>query len=300
MQIGPMTKAQQRPLVQEFRLLATPVVVFLLVFLGFPAIVNLVYSVSDVTFETLRQPELSGLKNFAAVWSDSAFWQASWFSFRFGLLTSVLECALGLFLAIFLSPLIERRSWLLAILMLPLMVAPALVGLMYRLVLHEFVGPVPYYLWAYFGASLSFLGPGSAFWTLVVVETLQWTPFALLLFYMAYQAIPSEIAEASAMDGAKSHHRLWYIELPLMLPTIVVALLIRFIDGFRVFDNVYVLTGSGPGGSTASLSIYIYEAFFKQGAIGKAVAASVILFVVSFAVLYGLNLIASRRKGANR
>lgn len=300
MQIGSMTKAQQRPLVQEFRLLATPVVVFLLLFLGFPAIVNLIYSVSDVSFETLRQPELSGFKNFAAVWSDAAFWQASWFSFRFGLLTAVLECALGLFLAIFLSPLIERRSWLMAILMLPLMVAPALVGLMYRLVLHEFVGPVPYYLWTYFGASLSFLGPGSAFWTLVVVETLQWTPFALLLFYMAYQAIPSEIAEASAMDGARSHHRLWYIELPLMLPTIVVALLIRFIDGFRVFDNVYVLTGSGPGGSTASLSIYIYEAFFKQGAIGKAVAASVILFVVSFAVLYGLNFIASRRKGASR
>ncbi|OCP15780.1 MULTISPECIES: sugar ABC transporter permease [unclassified Ensifer] len=295
-----MTKAQQRPLIQEFRLLATPVVLFLLVFLGFPAIVNLIYSVSDVSFETLRQPELSGFGNFAAVWSDSAFWQASWFSFRFGLLTAVLECTLGLFLAIFLSPLIERRSWLMAILMLPLMVAPALVGLMYRLVLHEFVGPVPYYLWTYFGASLSFLGPGSAFWTLVVVETLQWTPFALLLFYMAYQAIPSEIAEASAMDGAKSHHRLWYIELPLMLPTIVVALLIRFIDGFRVFDNVYVLTGSGPGGSTASLSIYIYEAFFKQGAIGKAVAASVILFVVSFAVLYGLNFIASRRKGAIR
>lgn len=295
-----MTKAQQRPLVREFRLLATPVVVFLLVFLGFPAIVNLIYSVSDVSFETLRQPELSGFKNFVAVWSDSAFWQASWFSFRFGLLTAVLECGLGLFLAIFLSPLIERRSWLMAILMLPLMVAPALVGLMYRLVLHEFVGPVPYYLWTYFGASLSFLGPGSAFWTLVVVETLQWTPFALLLFYMAYQAIPSEIAEASAMDGAKGHHRLWYIELPLMLPTIVVALLIRFIDGFRVFDNVYVLTGSGPGGSTASLSIYIYEAFFKQGAIGKAVAASVILFVVSFAVLYGLNFIASRRKGATR
>ncbi|NOV20329.1 sugar ABC transporter permease [Ensifer adhaerens] len=295
-----MTKASQRPLVQEFKLLATPVVLFLLVFLGFPAIVNLIYSVSDVSFETLRQPELSGFENFVAVWSDSAFWQASWFSFRFGLLTAVLECALGLFFAIFLSPLIERRSWLMAILMLPLMVAPALVGLMYRLVVHEFVGPVPYYLWTYFGASLSFLGPGSAFWTLVVVETLQWTPFALLLFYMAYQAIPSEIAEASAMDGAKSHHRLWYIELPLMLPTIVVALLIRFIDGFRVFDNVYVLTGSGPGGSTASLSIYIYEAFFKQGAIGKAVAASVILFVVSFAVLYGLNFIASRRKGATR
>ncbi|GAA2813379.1 carbohydrate ABC transporter membrane protein 1 (CUT1 family) [Aminobacter aminovorans] len=293
-----MTTISQRAPSSEFRLLAVPLVLFLLVFLGFPAIFNLVYSVSEVSFETLRSPEISGFSNFAAVWNDSSFWQASWFSFRFGLLTAVLECSLGLFLAIFLSPLVERRSWLMAILMLPLMVAPALVGLMYRLVLHEFVGPVPYYLWTWFGASFSFLGPTSAFWTLTVVETLQWTPFAFLLFYMAYQAIPKEIVEASAMDGARYRHRLCYIELPLMAPTIVVALLIRFIDGFRVFDNVYVLTGSGPGGSTASLSIYIYEAFFKQGAIGKAVAASVILFVVSFAVLYGLNALAARRKGA--
>ncbi|MBB6468780.1 multiple sugar transport system permease protein [Aminobacter lissarensis] len=293
-----MSTISQRAPSSEFRLLAVPLVLFLLVFLGFPAIVNLVYSVSEVSFETLRSPEISGFSNFAAVWNDSSFWQASWFSFRFGLLTAVLECSLGLFLAIFLSPLVERRSWLMAILMLPLMVAPALVGLMYRLVLHEFVGPVPYYLWTWFGASFSFLGPTSAFWTLTAVETLQWTPFAFLLFYMAYQAIPKEIIEASAMDGARYRHRLCYIELPLMAPTIVVALLIRFIDGFRVFDNVYVLTGSGPGGSTASLSIYIYEAFFKQGAIGKAVAASVILFVVSFAVLYGLNALAARRKGA--
>jgi multiple sugar transport system permease protein len=188
-----------------------------------------------------------------------------------------------------------------AILMLPLMVAPALVGLMYRLVLHEFIGPVPYYLSIGFRARVSFLGPASTFWTLIVVETLQWTPFALLLFYVAYQAIPTEILEASAIDGAQRRHRIWYIELPLMRPTIVVALLIRFIDGFRVFDNVYVLTGSGPGGSTASLSIYIYEAFFKQGAIGKAVAASVILFAVSFAVLYSVNAFATRRNtGAAR
>lgn len=100
------------------------------------------------------------------------------------------------------------------------------------------------------------------------------------------------------MDGAGPWHRLRAIELPLMAPTIGIALLIRFIDGFRVFDNVYVLTGSGPGGATASLSIYIYEAFFKQGAIGKAVAASVLLFLLSFAVLFSLNALAARRRKA--
>ncbi|MDB5563080.1 MAG: transporter permease [Hyphomicrobiales bacterium] len=282
----------------EWKILASPLVVFLLLFLGFPAIVNLIYSLSQVSFESLRSPTLTGPQNYLDVLTDSSFWSACWFSLRFGLITAVAECLLGLFLAIFLAPLIEKHSFLMAPLMLPLMVAPAMIGLMYRLVLHEFVGPVPYYLYTFFGDSPSFLNADNAFWTLCVVEALQWTPFAFLLFYMAYQAIPLEVRQAAQIDGASPAQILRRIDLPLMLPTIVVAFFIRFIDGFRVFDNVYTLTGSGPGGSTTSLSIYIYEAFFKQGAIGKAVAASVVLFIASFAVLFGLNWLANRRRKA--
>ncbi|WDR07255.1 sugar ABC transporter permease [Devosia rhodophyticola] len=284
----------------DWKLLNTPLVVFLLLFLGFPVIVNLYYSLSEVSFQTLRAPELTGFGNYLTVLTDPAFWQASWFSLRFGVVTAVAECALGLCLAIFLAPLIEKHSALMAPLMLPLMVAPAMVGLMYRLVLHEFVGPVPYYLYEWFGNSPSFLNAESAFWTLSVVETLQWTPFAFLLFYMAYEAIPDEVRQAAQIDGAGPFQRLFYIDLPLMAPTLIIAAFIRFIDGFRVFDNVYTLTGSGPGGSTTSLPIYIYEAFFKQGAIGKAVAASVVLFLASFSVLFGLNWLSGRRKGATK
>lgn len=280
----------------EGRAYLTPLVGFLLLFLGFPAIINLIYSVSNVSFETLRSPTISGLNNYLNVLTDREFWRSVAFSMRFGILTALAECLIGLFLAIFLEPLLSKRSVLMAPLMLPLMVAPAMVGLMYRLVLHEFAGPVPYYLFEWFGDSPAFLDINNAFWTLVVVETLQWTPFAFLLFYMAYVAIPSDVREAAALDGASVLKLLWWIELPLMLPTLVIAFFIRFIDGFRVFDNVYALTGSGAGGSTTSLSIYIYQAFFKEGAIGKAVAASVVLFLASLAVLYGLNWLAGRRR----
>ena len=280
----------------EWMILAAPLVTFLLVFLGFPILVNLVYSVSEVRFETLRSPTLSGFGNYVEVLTDGSFWRANWFSLRFGVITALVECVIGLFLAIFLSPLLKQRSSLIAPLMLPLMVAPAMIGLMYRLVLHEFVGPVPYYLYLWFGRSPAFLDASIAFWTLSVVEILQWTPFAFLLFHMAYQAVPGDVREAAAIDGATSWQILWAIELPLMVPTIFLALFVRFIDGFRVFDNVYTLTGSGAGGSTMSLSIYIYEAFFKQGNIGKAVAASVVLFVVSFGFLWSLNVLAERRR----
>ncbi len=281
-------------------LLASPLVLFLVVFLGFPTVVDLVYSFSAVGFENLRSPELRGLDNYVAVLGEPSFWRAGWFSLRFALLTAIVECGLGLALAVFLAPLLAGHNRLLAILLLPIMVAPALVGLMYRLVLHEFAGPVPHYLWQWFGTSPAFLSGGNAFWTLVTVETLQWTPFALLLFTVAYRAIPDEVREAAALDGASGARLLWSVELPLMLPTIVIVLVIRFIDGARVFDNIYTLTGSGPGGSTASLSIWIYETFFKRGAIGEAVAASVLLFITSFALLAWLNQLARRREAARR
>lgn len=279
----------------EHRALLAPVTLFLLLFLGFPLLVDVVYSLSEVSFETLRAPELTGFGNFAAVVSDPAFWQATGFSLRFGLLTAAAETLLGLGLAVFLAPLLAQRPWLMAILMMPMMVAPAMVGLMYRLVLHEFVGPVPYYLWEWFGDSPAFLDAAAAFWTLAVIEVLQWTPFAIVILYSAYRAIPEQVIEAARIDGAGPLAIFLRIELRLMAPALVATALIRFIDGFRVFDNVYTLTGSGAGGSTASLSIYIYEAFFRRGEIGPAVAASMLLLAAAFALLYAVNRRMARK-----
>ncbi|PZX11715.1 multiple sugar transport system permease protein [Palleronia aestuarii] len=275
-----------RPARLENAILTAPLVVFLLLLLGFPTILDLVYAVSEVRFETLRSPSFAGLSNFTAVLGDPEFWRATWFSLRFAIVTALAECALGLFLAVYLAPLLRRAPWLLAILIMPMIVAPAMMGLMYRLVLHEFIGPLPNLLYAWFGTSPGFLTAQNVFTTIVVIETLQWTPFALLLFHMAYQSIPEDIREAAAVDGTRSWRLLTRIELPLMLPTIGVALFVRFIDGFRVFDNIWTLTGTGPGGSTTSLAIYIYVAFFRAGEIGEAVAASIMLFGAAFVLLF--------------
>lgn len=265
----------------ENAVLASPLVLFLLAILGFPALLSLVYAVSETTFRTLTAPRFVGWANFAAVWADGAFWRAAWFSLRFGAITAVLQCALGLFLAVYLYPLIRRHGWMVAVLIVPMIVAPAMMGLMYRLVLHEFVGPVPHYLYLWFGWSPAFLSPANVFATVVAAETLQWTPFAFLLFLAAYGAIPQDLREAAMVDGTRPWRLFWRIELPLMMPTVFVALFVRFIDGFRVFDNIYTLVGAGPGGATTSLSIYIFETFLRRAEIGKAMAAAVLLFLAS-------------------
>ncbi len=269
----------------ENRILAAPLVLFMLALLGFPVVLSLIYAFSSTTFETLANPSFNGLDNFARVLADGNFWGAAWFSFRFAVVTALAECLLGLFLAVFLAPLIARHGWMVAVLIAPMIVAPAMIGLMYRLVLHEFAGPLPYYLWEWLGLRLSFFGVASVFWTVATIETLQWTPFAFLLFLTAWQSIPREIREAAAVDGTRPWRMFRRIELPMMMPTVFVALFIRFIDGFRVFDNIYVLVGAGPGGVTRSMSIYIYEGFFRSNQIGLALAASVLLFGAAFATL---------------
>lgn len=270
---------------RENALLASPLVLFLLALLGFPTVLSIIYGFSETTFETLSEPKFSGLTNFRDVLADPSFWQAASFSLRFGLITAILQCVLGLALAVYLAPLVRRHSWTVAILIIPMIVAPAMMGLMYRLVLHEFAGPLPYYLYRWFGTAPSFLGPAHVFKTVVMAETLQWTPFAFLLFLTAYQSIPGELREAAAVDGARPWRQFVKIEWPLMLPTVFVALFIRFIDGFRVFDNIYTLSGAGPGGSTTSMSIYIYETFLRRGEIGKALAAAILLFLTAFLLL---------------
>lgn len=267
------------------QVLLSPVVFFLLMMLGFPTLLNIVYSFSEISFQNLRSPQFTGWGNYVQVLYDSSFWQSLAFSLRFGMGSAVVETILGAFLAIFFAPLIREHRWMLALLMMPMMVAPSMMGLMYRLVLHEFVGPVPHYWEFFFGNSPSFLGPDWAFTTIFVIEVLQWTPFCLLLFFMGYEAIPRDMCEAAAVDGTSPWRMFWAIEAPQLLPTLVIALLVRFIDGFRVFDNLYVLMGSGPGGSTMSMSIYIYESFFKSAQLGKALAASILLFAAAFVLL---------------
>jgi len=275
-------------------ILATPLVLFLLVLLGFPVVLSLVYGFSETTFQTLRQPQFNGLTNFRDALGDDGFWQAAWFSLRFGVVTALLQCFIGLFLAVYLAPLIRQNGWMVAILMIPMIVAPAMMGLMYRLVLHEFAGPIPHYLWAWFGSSPAFLSAQNVFTTVVVAETLQWTPFTFLLFLTAFQAIPNDLREAARVDGTRGWALFWHIELPLMMPTVYVALFIRFIDGFRVFDNIYTLVGAGPGGATTSMSIYIYEAFLRQGDIGRAMAAAIILFVSAFLLFVAAQWVGRR------
>lgn len=272
--------AKRRGLEPAVWLLIAPLLVFLLFTLGFPLLANLFYSLTDLSFRNLRSPELTGFGNFGSALRDPVFWGSLGFSLRFGLAAAFFEVLLGLGMALAFQPILERHRPLLALLLLPMMVAPALLGTMYRLILNDFIGVVPD-LASRLGLFVNFLTPPLVVPTLVAIEVLQWTPFALLILYTALQAIPGELHEAAKVDGAGAWAQLRFVTLPLLVPALTITAFIRFIDSFRVFDHIMVLTGGGPGTSTTSISIYIYLQFFRNDALGTAVAASLFLLLLA-------------------
>jgi len=120
-----------------------------------------------------------------------------------------------------------------------------------------------------------------AMWSLILVDVWQWTPMAFLIILAGLQAIPEEILEAAHVDGASAWQRFWQITLPLISRQLMLALLLRSIDTFKLFDKVYALTGGGPGNATQTLSTYIYEQGFQFFNVGPASAASVFMLLIA-------------------
>ncbi len=268
--------------------------VFLALMLGFPTLANFWYSVSNVSIYDLTGTAFVGLDNYVEALSNPRLWDALGFSLRFGVICTVTEVGFALALVFILHPLLTRRPWLTGLLMLPMMVSPALMGVMYRLILNEFTGIVPAYLYM-IGIPINLLGRNWIYETVIAIEVLQWTPFAFLILLTARQSVAAELEEAAAVDGATGARFGALIVLPLIRPSIVIVAFIRFIDSFRVFDHIFVLTGGGPGNETTSISIYIYKLFFTQSDVGQAVAVSVVLLLASGALLYAALRLAVRR-----
>lgn len=263
--------------------------------LGYPALANIWYALSDVTFTDISNPRFAGLQNFEVQIFEPRMWKAMRFSLEFAVICTVAEVLLALVLVLILEPILARRPWLTALMILPIMVSPALMGVMYRLILNEFVGLVPQYL-EILGFYVNFLGPANIYATVVVIEILQWTPFAFLILLAARQAVPPDLEEAAGIDGARPLQLIRFVILPVMGPAIVIVSFIRFIDSFRVFDHIFVLTGGGPGGKTTSISIYIYKLFFNQNAIGEAVAVSLILLAMALVLFFFSQKLILRRR----
>ncbi len=283
-------------------LMALPATIFVLAVGGGPVAKGLYYSLFDYDLQRPARAKFAGFDNYVELWADPTNRHALGNTLVFTISAVGIEFVLGLALALLLwrDGLVTRLA--LALLLVPVSLTPLAVGLAFRGLLNADFGLVGY--WARIGGvsgEHGFLGnPATALGTLVAIDVWQWTPLLALALTAGLKAIPQEVVEAARIDGAGGVLLLRRILLPMLLPTALVAVMIRAMDALQVFDIVYATTQGGPGDATTTLMFQAVKqglAFFQ---IGAASAISNLL-IACIAAMVGVSLLLIRianRRGA--
>ena len=227
-----------------------------------------------------------GLRNYERILTDSDIWQTMQATAHFLIWTLLLQVLLGFALAWLINRRFRGNDLWTSIIVLPMMLSPAVVGNFWTFLYQPQIG-----LFNYAVAFLTGMDPTSftmigdvalAPWSIVIVDTWMWTPFVMLICLAGLRSIPDSIYEAAECDRASKWRQFWTITVPLVLPFLMLAVLFRGIENFKMFDLVVQLTGGGPGSTTELTSINLKREAFEKWRTGYASAYAVILFVTVF------------------
>jgi len=280
--------------------LAAPALIYVLAVAVGPMAQGFLYSFDNYNLIHPASRHFVGLDNYLSLWRDPTARRAliNTFVFTFGAVAT--EFVLGLGVAL----LLWRDDWFnrvaLGLLLVPATVTPLVVGLVFKALLNPEYGPLGYPL-----AELGLSGPRGllaeperALATLVAIDAWEWTPLMTLILLAGLKNLPTDILEAAAVDGATGPQRFWLIVLPLLMPAAFLALILRMMDAFRVFDIIFVTTSGGPADATSTLMIYGVKQGLEFFNIGAASAVSTVIVVCI--LLMAAAFIGVLKPGRNR
>lgn len=265
----------------------------------YPLFTSLIVSAHDWTLA--RSPVMGpyvGLDNYAHLLRDPQFAGSVWFTLVLALCSTALQLTLGLGLALLTVGEGMRLQLTRTLLMLPMVIAPVAVGTMWRVILAGRVGTVNSAL-----ASVGIMGPnwlgdpGWAIFSLIMIETWQWTPFVTVIMTAALVGLSSEVIRAAEIDGAGRWLTFRHIVFPMILPVFLLVAMFRLIDALMTLDIIFTTTAGGPGFTTQTLSFWVYQQGLRYFNISYAAAASWVLLAGCMAVAFGF--LAWRRRIAH-
>ncbi len=253
----------------------------------FPLLYSL--GISFLNMDLQRQAgQFVGLKNYLAALGDMRMWEALGHTLVFIVVSVSLELGLGLILAQALIGRLPGKRVIMPLLILPVVMAPLIVGYTWRMLWDTQYGPINQVLGWLLGRPVELVWLSNirtVYPAIIITEVWQWTPFMFLVLLAGLTAINPELHEAASIDGASSWQIFRQITLPIIRPVMILAILFRALDVFKLFDIVFALTGGGPGALTETASLYIYSLGFKNFRLSYTAAASfVLLLIVSFAI----------------
>jgi len=227
-----------------------------------------------------------GIDNFVQIWHDNLFWNGLRLTLQLYGLSLVLQLVLGVSLGLLLNRVQRLRNLVRTVMVSPFMLPPVVIGMMAIVVLDPGMGVVNHLLKvANLPTSLFLASTDGVIYTIVLIDTWQWTPFVALIVLGGLQALPQRIHDAAAIDGARGWRELFYITLPMLGPTILTAAVLRSVDLLRFFDVIYITTQGGPGYASTTLNIYAYKKAFDFADVGYASALMITLSSIVFAAV---------------
>ncbi|MEM6738922.1 MAG: sugar ABC transporter permease [Pseudomonadota bacterium] len=247
----------------------------------FPLIYALVVSFQSIRLVPPLPPRFVGVDNYADILGSARFWGSMYTTATIVFISTAFQYVLGFALAIALHHNVAGARLYRVTFLLPMFLAPVCVALIARMIFHPFLGPVNDAIEGMGFDNVPFLTePNLAIATLITIEVWQWTPFVTLLMLAGLQSLPEEVFEAAKVDDIPAWRRFWDITFPMLLPLSVAVIFIRLIEGFKVIDTVFVLTGGGPGTATETLTLFAYNEGFKKFNLGYTSALSFTFLIV--------------------
>jgi raffinose/stachyose/melibiose transport system permease protein len=241
-----------------------------------------------------------GLGNFVNLPHDPDALQAIWHTLLIAVSITVVQNGIGLLLALGVNSTIKSRHVLRVLLFAPAVVTPIVTAYLWRNLLgpqgavNSLLGAVGLSSW-----KQDWLGdPQLALWSVVAVVVWQFAGYSMVIFLAGLQSVPKEIYEAAAIDGCGPVRRFWSVIRPLLAPALTINLMLSIIGGIKLFDQVYALTGGGPGHASDTISTLIYKDGFTLGEFGYSIALAVVLTVIVAVVSTGQYLVLSRNERA--
>ncbi|WP_176083873.1 sugar ABC transporter permease [Martelella sp. HB161492] len=284
--------------------MALPVIIYVLVVGVWPLAQGIFYSLYDYNLIRPKRTKFVGLENYVEILTDRTSRQALINTALFTVGAVFFELVLGFILALALWKDDRFNRIVLALILVPVTITPLVVGLIFKGLLASDYGMIGYYLaqWGLTDPRGLFADTRMALATLIFVDVWEWTPLVTLILLAGLKALPGDILEAASVDGATGLQKLRIIVLPLMLPAVLLALILRTVDAFRVFDSVYVTTGGGPGNATNTLMLHAVKQgleFFNIG-YASAIANLTLLIIAVIATVFSVTIRYADRRANGR
>lgn len=265
-----------------------PSLVVIAVFIAYPVINTFIRSFQELRIQTIQQGgTFVGFDNYVKAFQDSLTIQSIQFTLLFTVVAVILETVLGMVSALIMNREFKGQGFVRAAILVPWAIPTIVSGLMWKFMFAESYGVINFLLqsWGVIDEPIKWVtGTTWAFWSVIISDVWKTSPYMALLLMSGLQTISKELYEAASIDGANILQRFRYITLPILKPVLMVALLFRTIQSFRIYDLLAVLTGGGPANKTLSLTYYTVNQYFTYGNIGYGSALAVITFVISMVI----------------